>query len=50
DRIHAEPDETPAQVQQYKDEIKALLVERDAVIVAHYYTEPQIQALAEETG
>lgn len=31
-------------------EIKALLVEKDAVLVAHYYTEPELQALAEETG
>lgn len=50
DRMHAAPEEKPAQVQKYKDDIKALLVERDAVIVAHYYTEPEIQALAEETG
>ncbi len=34
----------------YKNEIKRLLKERDAVIVAHYYTDPEIQALAEETG
>jgi len=31
-------------------EIKALLIEKDAVLVAHYYTEPELQALAEETG
>ncbi|EJL85842.1 quinolinate synthase NadA [Pantoea sp. GM01] len=34
----------------YKNEIKRLLKERDAVMVAHYYTDPEIQALAEETG
>ena len=34
----------------YNNEIKRLLKERDAVIVAHYYTDPEIQALAEETG
>ena len=50
DRIHAVPDESPAELEQYRGDIKALLVERDAVIVAHYYTEPEIQALAEETG
>lgn len=33
-----------------KDAIKRLLNERNAVIVAHYYTDPEIQALAEETG
>lgn len=31
-------------------QIKALLVEKKAVIVAHYYTDPAIQKLAEETG
>ncbi len=35
---------------QYKERIKQLLKERDAVLVAHYYTAPEIQALAEETG
>ena len=30
--------------------IKALLVERDAVLVAHYYTSADLQRLAEETG
>ena len=34
----------------YKTKIKALLIEKDAVLVAHYYTDPEIQALAEETG
>ena len=31
-------------------EIKQLLKQEDAVMVAHYYTEPELQALAEETG
>ena len=30
--------------------IKQLLVEKDATLVAHYYTDPEIQALAEQTG
>ncbi|MGL5408716.1 MAG: quinolinate synthase NadA, partial [Shewanella sp.] len=34
----------------YKARIKQLLIEKDAVLVAHYYTDPEIQALAEETG
>lgn len=34
----------------YKARIKALLQAKDAVLVAHYYTDPEIQALAEETG
>ncbi|OAN18423.1 quinolinate synthase [Photobacterium jeanii] len=36
--------------QVYKEKIKTLLQEKDAVLVAHYYTDPEIQALAEETG
>jgi len=38
------------QKRQYKDQIKALLKKEDAVLVAHYYTDDVIQALAEETG
>ncbi|MGL4474011.1 MAG: quinolinate synthase NadA [Shewanella sp.] len=34
----------------YKAEIKSLLAQHNAVLVAHYYTDPEIQALAEETG
>lgn len=34
----------------YRERIKSLLVEKNAVIVAHYYTDPEIQALAEATG
>lgn len=30
--------------------IKVALKEKDAVLVAHYYTDPDIQRLAEETG
>ncbi len=33
-----------------KQEIRELLRQEDAVLVAHYYTDPEIQALAEETG
>lgn len=36
--------------QFYREKIKRLLRERDAVMVAHYYTDPEIQQLAEETG
>jgi quinolinate synthase len=38
------------QIREYKDRIKVLLQERNAVLVAHYYTDDAIQALAEETG
>ncbi|QBG35092.1 quinolinate synthase NadA [Litorilituus sediminis] len=41
---------TSDEKQQYKDRIKKLLIEKNAVLVAHYYTDPEIQALAEETG
>lgn len=35
---------------QHRERIKSLLKEKNAVLVAHYYTDPEIQALAEETG
>lgn len=41
---------TPDEQQATKQRIKKLLIEKDAVLVAHYYTDPEIQALAEETG
>ena len=39
-----------AEVADYKARIVRKLRERDAVLVAHYYTSPHLQALAEETG
>lgn len=36
--------------QAYTARIKSLLQEKNAVLVAHYYTDHEIQALAEETG
>ncbi|NLW05463.1 MAG: quinolinate synthase NadA [Pseudomonadaceae bacterium] len=33
-----------------REQVKQLLVEHKAVLIAHYYTSPVIQALAEETG
>ncbi|EKE83906.1 quinolinate synthase NadA [Idiomarina xiamenensis] len=39
-----------AEKADYRARIKSLLVEQNAVLVAHYYTDPDIQALAEETG
>ena len=38
------------QEQQVKQQIKALLRQKNAVLVAHFYTDPTIQTLAEETG
>lgn len=34
----------------YSETIKQLLLEKDAALIAHYYTAPDIQVLAEETG
>lgn len=36
--------------QHYVQEIKTLLKQNNAVLIAHYYTDPEIQALAEQTG
>jgi quinolinate synthase len=44
------PHYTPEQKQAVKDEIKKLLKEQDAVLVAHYYVDQELQELAEETG
>ncbi|WP_375754097.1 quinolinate synthase NadA [Vibrio sp. HN007] len=41
---------TEEQKQTHVANIKRLLKERDAVLIAHYYTDPEIQALAEATG
>jgi len=38
------------EISQYTQAIKQLLIEKNAVIVAHYYTDALIQQLAEETG
>ncbi len=41
---------SPVEIADYKAQIRALLIKEDAVLVAHYYTNPLIQSLAEETG
>ncbi|PLR44042.1 quinolinate synthase [Chimaeribacter arupi] len=41
---------TAAQKQAYREKIKAQLKQQNAVLVAHYYTDPEIQALSEESG
>lgn len=41
---------TPAEKLALRERIKALLKAQDAVLVAHYYTDPELQSLAEETG
>ncbi|HEY7772044.1 MAG TPA: quinolinate synthase NadA [Marinagarivorans sp.] len=40
----------PAKETEQVERIKSLLKQHDAALVAHYYTDPVIQALAEETG
>ncbi|MCO5762956.1 MAG: quinolinate synthase NadA [Gammaproteobacteria bacterium] len=44
------PPLTPAEQGELKARIKSLLEARDAVLVAHYYTDGDLQELAEETG
>jgi len=34
----------------YTASITSLLIKHDAILIAHYYTDPEIQALAEKTG
>lgn len=49
--IPAKPERLTAQQQQaYRAKVKQLLEQHNAVMVAHYYTDPALQALAEETG
>jgi len=44
------PHYTPAQKEVVKDKIKQQLKAQDAVLVAHYYVDEDLQELAEETG
>ncbi|MCG2748593.1 MAG: quinolinate synthase NadA [Desulfobulbaceae bacterium] len=41
---------TPGEKAELVRQIKSLLQKQDAVLVAHYYTAPELQQLAEETG
>ena len=41
---------TPAEKTALKERIKRLLIEKQAVLVAHYYVDADLQDLAEETG
>lgn len=49
-RAWSAPEHTPAEIADYQVRIAALLKQHNAVLVAHYYTDPLIQALAEATG
>jgi quinolinate synthase len=44
------PELDPTAKQALKDRIKGLLKKQNAVLVAHYYTDGDLQELAEETG
>lgn len=41
---------TTEQKKAYSDSIKELLKAKNATLIAHYYTDPEIQKLAEESG
>ncbi|MDP4986976.1 MAG: quinolinate synthase NadA, partial [Porticoccaceae bacterium] len=49
-RIHPEPAVDESRIVDLQAQIKRELQAKNAVIIAHYYTDPLIQALAEETG
>ncbi|NKB77415.1 MAG: quinolinate synthase NadA [Gammaproteobacteria bacterium] len=44
------PELDSRQVASLKDEIKQKLIEQDAVLVAHYYVDDELQELADESG
>lgn len=50
ERLGVEPRYSEEEDAFYRARIKELLKKKDAIIVAHYYTDPVIQSLAEETG
>jgi len=49
-RVQLEPELSAQKIAQLQEQIKQQLIEKNAVLIAHYYTDPLIQALAEETG
>lgn len=50
DRVPLKAAATAGEQQHYENLVKDSLVRRNAVLVAHYYTDPSLQALAEATG
>jgi quinolinate synthase len=46
----ARPDYAPGEREALIEEIKGLLRQQDAVLVAHYYTDEDLQMIADETG
>jgi quinolinate synthase len=49
-RVQPRSEISAARVAELQQRIKQQLIEKNAVLIAHYYTDPLIQALAEETG
>ena len=49
-RVQPEAEVSAPRIAELQQRIKQQLLEKDAVLIAHYYTDPLIQALAEETG
>lgn len=49
-KLHFEQTESPEQKKHNIQEIKKLLKKQNAVIIAHFYTHPDVQKLADETG
>lgn len=51
DTLFTPSEEIPASVKaRHIEHIRAMLKRENAVLIAHYYTDPEIQKLAEETG
>ncbi|MFM1896834.1 MAG: hypothetical protein RLZZ385_1908 [Pseudomonadota bacterium] len=50
DAVHLPAPLDPAEAQDYRDRITALMQEKNAVLVAHYYTDGALQDLAEASG
>ncbi len=50
DNVKPSPWLTDADKASYIEKIKALLLEKNAVLIAHYYVDDELQALAEATG
>ncbi|UTW46437.1 quinolinate synthase NadA [bacterium SCSIO 12696] len=50
EHLHDKPKYSAEEEAFYRARIVELLAAKDAAIVAHYYTDPVIQSLAEETG
>jgi len=50
DRIPVNSAQDKQEQADYLERARAMLAERNAVLVAHYYTDPSLQQLAEETG